>query len=122
MSESFLKAVQEAPEGSTILWDETNTVVEVIEPGLEPAAGEHGTMKDSDADTTEKVERTDTGYRLTVESTRGTGTRDQDKVKVEARTETLDKLKEQQLAIRSVVKMEMEQRRLHKPDQEESGE
>jgi len=37
--------------------------------------------------TTEKIERTDKGFRLTVESTRGTGTRDQDKVKMEARTE-----------------------------------
>lgn len=41
----------------------------------------------TDYDTTEKVERTDKGFRLTVESTRGTGTRDQDKVKAELRTE-----------------------------------
>lgn len=40
-------------------------------------------------DTTEKVERTDKGFRLTVESTRGTGTRDQDKVKAELRTEEM---------------------------------
>lgn len=53
-------------------------------------------MTDTDEyDTTEKIERTDTGYRLTVESTRGTGTRDQDKVKAEARTETLQQLKEE---------------------------
>ena len=38
---------------------------------------------------TEKVERTDVGFRLTVECTRGTGTRDQDKVKAELRTETM---------------------------------
>lgn len=47
-------------------------------------------QKDIDEyDTTEKLERTDTGYRLTIESTRGTGTRDQDKVKFEQRTEGL---------------------------------
>jgi hypothetical protein len=40
-------------------------------------------------DAVEKVERTDHGYRLTVESTRGTGTRDQDKVKAELRQETM---------------------------------
>ena len=40
-------------------------------------------------ETTEKIERTDVGYRLTVESTRGTGTRDQDKVKAELRTEKI---------------------------------
>lgn len=43
----------------------------------------------SEYDTTEKVERTDKGFRLTVESTRGTGTRDQDKVKAELRTEEM---------------------------------
>jgi hypothetical protein len=40
-------------------------------------------------DAVEKVERTDHGFRLTVESTRGTGTRDQDKVKAELRQETM---------------------------------
>ena len=39
-------------------------------------------------ETTERIERTDVGYRLTVECTRGTGTRDQDKVKAELRAET----------------------------------
>ena len=73
-------------------------------------------------DTTEKVERTDTGYRLTIESTRGTGTRDQDKVKVEGRAETWDKLDKQRTAMRTAVKVEMDQRRLHKPDQEGDSE
>jgi len=51
---------------------------------------EVGIMTDNDNfDTTEKLERTDKGFRLTVESTRGTGTRDQDKVKVEQRTEEM---------------------------------
>jgi len=72
----------------------------------------------TEPDTTEKVERTDTGYRLTIESTRGTGTRDQDKVKIEARTETWEKLNADRTAIRTAVETEMNQRRLHKPDEE----
>ena len=42
-----------------------------------------------DYDTTEKLERTDVGFRYTVECKRGTGTRDQDKVKAELRSETM---------------------------------
>ena len=72
----------------------------------------------TEPDTTEKVERTDTGYRLTIESTRGTGTRDQDKVKIEARTETWEKLNADRTAIRTAVEVEMNQRRMHKPDEE----
>lgn len=41
----------------------------------------------SDYDTTEKVEETEHGFRLSVTSTRGTGTRDQDKVSITAKTE-----------------------------------
>lgn len=42
---------------------------------------------DDDYDTVDKVERTDTGYRLSVKSKRGTGTNDRDEVKAEMRTE-----------------------------------
>ncbi len=41
----------------------------------------------NDTEIHKTVEKTDTGYRLTVESKRGTGTRDQDKVKAELRSE-----------------------------------
>ena len=75
-------------------------------------------MSTDDYDTTEKVEQTEYGFRLTIESTRGTGTRDQDKVKVEGKAETWEKLDEQRLAMRDAVRLEMNQRRLHKPDQE----
>jgi len=70
---------------------------------------------ESDYDTTEKIERTDTGYRVTVESTRGTGTRDQDKVKVEARTEDepgSDMLE----SLANKVRFVMSKRRAHQPD------
>lgn len=69
----------------------------------------------SDYDTTEKVERTDKGFRLTVESTRGTGTRDQDKVKAELRTEEMPGPDETQSVV-DEVKTCMEDLRAHHPD------
>lgn len=42
-----------------------------------------------DYDTTEKVEEFEKGFRLTVKCTRGTGTRDEDTVKAELRTEEM---------------------------------
>ena len=74
-------------------------------------------MSDGDFDTTEKVERTDKGYRLTVESTRGTGTRDQDTVKAELRTETPPGPTDRAEMLEHV-SMAMEQRRSHQPDAE----
>lgn len=70
----------------------------------------------TEPDTTEKVEQTETGYRLTIESKRGTGTRDQDKVSITGKTETLAKLMEQREAMRTAVIVEMKQQRLHQPD------
>jgi hypothetical protein len=68
-------------------------------------------------DVTEKVERTDTGFRLTVESTRGTGTRDQDKVKAELRTEDRpdDRTRRE---ILTKVKRSMRTLRAHQPDED----
>jgi hypothetical protein len=74
-------------------------------------------MTDQEYDTTEKVERTDRGYRLTVESTRGTGTRDQDKVKAELRTEEQPTASEIGNLVADV-RMAMDQRRAHQPDEE----
>jgi hypothetical protein len=80
-------------------------------------------MTDSNEfDTTEKVERTDIGYRLTVESTRGTGTRDQDKVKAESRTETLQELAEDRESLCRMVEATMARRRKHQPDEPEGEE
>lgn len=69
-------------------------------------------------DTTEKIERTDVGYRLTVSSTRGTGTRDQDSVKLEARTETLEEVLLEREAITEAVGSIMDERREHQPDEQ----
>lgn len=71
----------------------------------------------SDYDTTEKVERTDVGFRLTVESTRGTGTRDQDKVKAEMRRETAPTLYEAS-KLNDWVEELMDERRAHQPDED----
>jgi hypothetical protein len=72
----------------------------------------------TEPDTTEKVEQTETGYRLTIKSKRGTGTRDQDEVSITGKTETLAKLMEQREAMRTAVIVEMKQQRLHQPDTE----
>lgn len=71
----------------------------------------------TDYDTTEKLERTDVGFRLSVESTRGTGTRDEDKVKAELRTEeppTIDRA----LRMASNVQDVMTDLRAHQPDED----
>jgi len=69
------------------------------------------------ANTRETVEETRTGYHVEVESKRGTGTRDQDKVRVECWTET--EPEDEQLARLSVkVEKLMNERRLHQPDTE----
>jgi len=75
----------------------------------------------SDYDTTEKVERTDVGFRLTIESTRGTGTRDQDKVKAELRTETMPDPSEIE-AVEKDVMDTMTTLRAHQPDESEGDE
>lgn len=73
---------------------------------------------ESEPDVTEKVERTDVGFRLTVESTRGTGTRDQDKVKAEARTETRYELEAARKDLRDSVMATLSSLRAHQPDED----
>lgn len=69
-------------------------------------------------DTTEKVERTDKGFRLTIECTRGTGTRDQDKVKAELRAEEMPGPDETEELTREV-KAQMADLREFQPDSED---
>lgn len=69
-------------------------------------------------DTTQHIERTDTGFELRVESTRGTGTRDQDTVRAELRQE--DVPTEAQVAtVTDRVEQAMDERRTHQPDTED---
>ena len=63
-------------------------------------------------DTTTKIEETEVGAKLTVESTRGTGTRDQDKIKAELRAETLAEVVEERPRVTATVKRALEDMRL----------
>lgn len=69
-------------------------------------------------DPTEKIEETETGYSATIKSTRGTGTRDQDKVEITAKTETLSQLEDELPRLEASVKASMKNRRAHQPDSE----
>lgn len=71
-----------------------------------------------DGATREVVEEVQTGYRLSISSTRGTGTRDQDEVKMVGKAETLEELEESRERMRAIVTEEMNNRRFHQPDSE----
>lgn len=70
----------------------------------------------SDTEPTEVVEEVETGYRLSISSTRGTGTRDQDSVKATGKAATLSELDEEREEMRKMVIEEMNHRRQHQPD------
>ena len=67
------------------------------------------------SETVEEIER---GYRIEIKHKRGTGTRDSDTITAEAKTESLDELREERKALRSAVIEEMERLREHQPDGE----
>jgi len=69
------------------------------------------------ANTRETVEETRTGYHVEVESKRGTGTRDQDKVRVEGWYEDRPAASTL-LALVEDVEQLMNERRAHQPDTE----
>lgn len=70
-------------------------------------------------DTTEQIEQTETGYRLTVKSKRGTETRDEDTVTVSAKTETLEQLEDESPRVHATVSAMMDNRKAHQPDGED---
>jgi len=75
----------------------------------------------TDDDTRQTVEETRTGYHVEIESKRGTGTRDQDKVRVELWSEErpgIDMLNELHRDVMQV----MNRRRNHQPDAEDDDE
>lgn len=71
----------------------------------------------TDYDTTQKLERTDRGFRFTIESTRGTGTRDQDKIKAELRTEDIPDFS-RLMELNNKITDVMNARRTHHPDED----
>lgn len=76
----------------------------------------------TDSETREKIERTDVGYRLSITSTRGTGTRDQDKVQAEVRAETLAGVLKDAEHLEDKVRHIMGARRADQPDEEDDDE
>lgn len=52
---------------------------------------------------TEYVERSDVGVSLTVKLTRGTGTRDQDKITAKAKSKTLEEAREDMETLRGYI-------------------
>jgi hypothetical protein len=75
----------------------------------------------NDTEIHKTVEETEHGYRLKVESTRGTGTRDQDKVKAELRSEERPHPDEQASLVADVIE-HMQTLRAYDPDEEETDE
>ena len=69
-------------------------------------------------DTTQRVERSDTGFELRVESTRGTGTRDQDTVRAELKQESVP-TEAEVATVTDRVEQAMDERRAHQPDAED---
>jgi len=71
-------------------------------------------------DVTEKLVETETGYRLSVSSKRGTGTRDQDEVSLTMKTE--DAPTEQDIKEANArVSFMMDMRRNHQPDEDDDS-
>lgn len=68
-------------------------------------------------DHTERVEQTESGVRMFVESNRGTGTRDQDKVSLEYRGDTVPEPTDVKMLHRRVKHL-MDLQRSYHPDEE----
>lgn len=68
---------------------------------------------------TEYVERTDVGVSLTVKLSRGTGTRDQDKITAKVKARTLDEAREDMETLRAYVHELADDVRQIQPDEPE---
>jgi hypothetical protein len=76
------------------------------------------TTENDGYDTREKIEKTETGFRLSVSSKRGTGTRDQDEVSLTMKTEEAPNEEDiKQMNARVAYMMEL--RRGHQPDEDD---
>jgi len=99
--------------GTDLSDEDLQGIIDGVEHGLKAMTDDEEPAESTD--TTRRVEETETGYRLTVKSTRGTGTRDQDKVSLVAKTESLpDPATVTEVCDR--VRNAMNQRRAHEPD------
>ena len=89
---------------------------------------EHTQQADTNAESTETreqpsqteyVERSDVGVSLTVKLTRGTGTRDQDKIVAKAKGKTLEDAREDMETLREYIHDLAEDARQFQPDEED---
>lgn len=67
---------------------------------------------------TEQIEQTETGVRIHIRSTRGTGTRDQDKVSVEGKFENMEELEAHRNDLVNACTEELNRLRENQPDSE----
>lgn len=67
---------------------------------------------------TERVEQTETGYSVTIQSTRGTEVRDSDDVRLTAHYDDLNELEVDKDRLCGAVESIMDARRSHQPDRE----
>jgi len=77
-------------------------------------------MTEPDITQHEKVTKTEKGFRMVIESKRGTDTRDQDKVKAELKTEEFPPADRIQ-TLQEEVTLTMAELRSFQPDQEEDS-
>ena len=72
--------------------------------GTHPRLMTDETTAQTDAQLTDRIERTDVGVSLTVKLTRGTGTRDQDAITAKVKATTLEEAREDMDELRAYVR------------------
>jgi len=82
-------------------------------------ADDESTAASEQATRTEYVERSDVGVSLTVKLTRGTGTRDQDKIVAKAKGKTLEDAREDMEILREYIHDLAEDARQIQPEEED---
>ncbi|MBB6647830.1 DUF7389 domain-containing protein [Halobellus ruber] len=75
----------------------------MVEPTQQSRANEESTENNERQTPTEYIERSDIGVSLTVKLTRGTGTRDQDKIVAKAKGKTLEDAREDMETLREYI-------------------
>ena len=75
----------------------------MTEPNTVPSTDAESNPNHEPSTETEDVERTDVGVSLTVKLTRGTGTRDQDKITAKVKATTPDEAREDMEMLRAYV-------------------
>ncbi|MHC3381811.1 DUF7389 domain-containing protein [Haloarcula sp. H-GB5] len=85
----------------------------------QPCTNAESTPNNEQQSRTEYVERSDVGVSLTVKLTRGTGTRDQDKIVAKAKGKTLEDAREDMEILREYIHDLAEDARRIQPEEED---